>query len=578
MKTIFAKTLAFGLAITSAVVADSTGSILYPAANNEAEVYARVIELKHAGTSNGHLLATFENWYTKSEDNSNSNGTAAPYIIRESTDDGSTWSTIAEVYDPLNGTGHPTGYMWQPFLFEFPKKLGNYPEGTILLVGNTVPADGSFTEFFSWRSSDHGKTWDPVNSWQKGGAGGSGIWEPFIYLGANDELIAVFSDERNHTEHSQMLVHVISTDGGDTWSDPVQDVASPVQVNRPGMATVAKMDNGKYVMAYEFCGEPNCLVHYKISDDGVNWDASDDGVKIETFDGLTGGASPYVVWVEEIKSLVLACHFVMASTDDEHSAQWYRAVFLNLNHGKGPWDWAPSPWAVSDASSACNANYSPDLLPSGHGGLVRYTAPTSTGASGYCEENTGIAVIGYLPYSSNFSDNGQSGWNNYGGNWSVKEDTYRVTTDSNTDLALTGSTAWKDYSSSVQVKLGSPDSNAGISARVTSPTIGDNTFKGYTAYINSGTGKISLVRQDYSSGYMEMTSASVSGGLSESQFYQLELIVSGYNISATVSPVGSSDGTTISYQDTTYSKGLFGLYASNGDATFQSVSVVAVSS
>jgi hypothetical protein len=42
-------------------------------------------------------------------------------------------------------------------------ELGGYPEGTILLVGNIVPQNKSLTQFFTWRSADHGRTWDPVS-------------------------------------------------------------------------------------------------------------------------------------------------------------------------------------------------------------------------------------------------------------------------------------------------------------------------------------------------------------------------------------------------------------------------------
>ncbi|KAJ5974160.1 hypothetical protein N7481_011370 [Penicillium waksmanii] len=48
------------------VSADSGGSFLWnPPWFNEANVYARMIKLQHAGDRNGKLLATWEHWYTK---------------------------------------------------------------------------------------------------------------------------------------------------------------------------------------------------------------------------------------------------------------------------------------------------------------------------------------------------------------------------------------------------------------------------------------------------------------------------------------------------------------------------------
>ncbi|KAK9342100.1 Sialidase [Lipomyces starkeyi] len=570
------KTLAaLGLLWASGTFANSFGSSLYPpAAPNEAMVYARVIELKNAGAKDGNLLATFENWYTESPTSIQTNGSAAPFVILESADSGTTWSPIAEVYDPQTGSGHPASYMYQPFLFEFPQTLGTYPAGTILLVGNTVPADGSYTDFFSWRSSDQGQTWTPVGSWQQGGPAGSGIWEPFLYLNSQGQLVAVFSDERDNTHHSQKLVHVVSDDGGDTWGPVVEDVASGAQPDRPGMATVAKMgDKGQYVMSYEFCGQPNCVVHYKLSDNGVTWNAPDIGHPVQTTDGLYGGASPYIAWVSETNSLVLSAHFVWTSMNDQQSEESYRAIFVNSNGGQGLWNWAPSPWRVSNASESCNANYSPNLLPLGYGGLVRYTAPTSPGSSGLCEEGTGVASVGYLPYSSNFSANGQAGWNNYGGSWSINGGAFSVSTDSNTDLALTGSTGWSNYSASVQVQLGSSAVNAGLVTRVSSPSTGVNSFKGYAAYLMAGSGNLTLVREDYRTGYLQLGSVQVNGGLQQGTWYQLDFEASGFQLNVTVSSVGGSTTTSLTAQDSSYSQGMIGLYATGGSAAFQNVEV-----
>jgi hypothetical protein len=114
-------------------LADGPGNLLYtPTSATEANAYARVIELRHAGADNGMLLATFEHWYT--------NGQPSDHIIRASKDGGATWSTLATVPDSLTGPGHPVSQMWQPFLFEFPTQLGAYPAGTIMLLGNTVAA------------------------------------------------------------------------------------------------------------------------------------------------------------------------------------------------------------------------------------------------------------------------------------------------------------------------------------------------------------------------------------------------------------------------------------------------------
>ncbi|KAH8812604.1 Sialidase, partial [Xylogone sp. PMI_703] len=405
------------IGVISPVFADSWGSYLWdPPVDNEANVYARVIELKHAGSMNGKLLATWEHWYTLDSTSMLPNGTEGNFIIRESDDAGNSWNTLTTVRDTQTGPGHPCARFWQPFFFEFPRRLGKYPEGTLLLVGNLVPTNKTFTEFFTWRSMDHGRTWDPVGAWQHGGTTGVGIWEPFLYLDNRGRLVAIFSDERDTENHSQMLVHVVSEDGGDSWGEVVRDVASTAQTDRPGMATVALMDNGDYIMSYEICGRPNCPVHVKTSKDGVTWNAGDVGSSVITDGGIYPGSSPYTIWDPSTKQVVLASHAIWSISTDTQAPEFHRAVFINKNHGKGAWFWSPSPWYVYNGSGLCNSNYSPNLLPLSKG-IIRYTAPASEGTSGLCSERTGEAPIGMLPYYANFSANGQSGWINFGGNW-----------------------------------------------------------------------------------------------------------------------------------------------------------------
>src|SRR5487761_1380371 len=140
--------------LTRAAHANAIGHPVYQTtSSSEVTGYARVIQLQNSGSLwNGELLATFEHWYT--------NGTNVPLIIRQSTDGGNTWSTLATVYDP-NGNND----MFEPALFEYPTALGSYPAGTLLLVANSIEGGSAPTEnFMSWRSTDHGATWTYVNT------------------------------------------------------------------------------------------------------------------------------------------------------------------------------------------------------------------------------------------------------------------------------------------------------------------------------------------------------------------------------------------------------------------------------
>lgn len=555
--------VAVGLLSTTAG-ADGPGSRLYtPTSSNESNAYARMIELHHAGKANGRLLATFEHW--------TNDGTPAEFIIRSSDDGGKSFSTLSTVTDPLRQTGHPVSHFWQPSLYEFGHRIAGYPAGTLLLMGNLVPADSSYTEFFSWRSTDHGKTWRPIGIVQKGGPGGTGIWEPFITTDARGELVTFFSDERDFPRHSQMLDEIISTDGGQHWSTPVRVVASALPADRPGMATVARMGaHGKYAMSFELCGRVNCEVHVKFSADGRNWGpARDVGTKVVTTDGRYFGHSPTITWVSG--RLVLAAQNVFSTGTNQPTGENYRAIFTNNHFGRGPWSWSPAPWTVSHSSSDCNANYSPWLLPTDDG-RVRYTAPVSIGTSGPCAEATGVGGVGTLPVRDTFATTGGAGWNTYGGTWSARGGSYTVTAGGEVGpKALIGSTGWRNYTVTADVTITSASGDAGVIARVSNPAVGVDSYDGYLAFFDVGAKTLDLARED--GGYEPF--ASVRVPVSAGTTYRLSLRVQGSRLTTSITPAAGGATTRLSFTDpyASFGSGLAGLRDHAGTATFSQVRI-----
>jgi len=95
-------------------------------------LYPRALRLQYSGSSNGTMLATFEQ---------STSGTPV-FPIYRSTDNGNTWAQISSVADTQNGWG----MRWEPFLYELPIAIGNYPAGTILAAGDSVPANRSATK------------------------------------------------------------------------------------------------------------------------------------------------------------------------------------------------------------------------------------------------------------------------------------------------------------------------------------------------------------------------------------------------------------------------------------------------
>ena len=129
----------------------------------------------------------------------------------------------------------------------------------------------------------------------------------------NDMLVCYYSDQRDPA-HGQKLVHQTTTDGV-TWGDVVDDVAYANYTSRPGMTTVAQMEDGRYVMTYENGGGAvdgvlpvtyTFPVYYKISEDPLGFDAVE-GMPIVTNDTerVVPVSSPYIIeWNGE---LIVSC-------------------------------------------------------------------------------------------------------------------------------------------------------------------------------------------------------------------------------------------------------------------------------
>ena len=305
-------------------------------------MYPRVIELHHVhkpldapvdGTPrNGTLLATFEEYRP---------GTPV-FPIYRSDDKGKTWYRFSEVPDTKNGWGNK----FQPHLFEFPCQIGDFPAGTIMIAGNSIPEDLSVTEIVCYVSCDHGKTWEYLSTVVTGGTAMVDgkeqklrpVWEPFLMLDKNGDLVCYYSDERFAGEgYNQLLAYQVSKDGGKTWGEEIYNVAIDDGIMRPGMPVISKMANGRYLMTYEMVGLPRFDLYFKTSDDGLDWgDPADFGTRCET---LTENISeaPYCLWVPQggPNGTVIAS----ARRDGDYDRFRDPCHFMaNYKNGEGPWE------------------------------------------------------------------------------------------------------------------------------------------------------------------------------------------------------------------------------------------------
>jgi len=170
------------------------------------------------------------------------------FPVYKSRDGGSTWKELSRIQDQVNGWG----LRYQPDLYRLPTSVGKFPKGTILAAGSSIPSDLSKTQLVLYASNDDGKTWKFVSSYADGGAaepvnGVPAVWEPFL-LYHKGQLIIYYSDQRD-PKYGQKLVHTTSSDLY-TWSALVDDVHYPTYTDRPGMTTVTRLPNGKFMMTY----------------------------------------------------------------------------------------------------------------------------------------------------------------------------------------------------------------------------------------------------------------------------------------------------------------------------------------
>lgn len=241
--------------------------------------YQRLVKLEHNGDNNGTLFVTGQ-WSQNS------------FPIYRSTDDGKNWTlitTVVEMFDTsLNGN-------WQPHIFELPNKVGDMPEGTLLLAGCSH-AD-SRTAMCIWRSFDLGKTWEEYTIVDKHNGPG-GLWEPFLICDEDGSLVCFYSDESEVSDYGgQRLVFKVSKDGK-TWGEKKYCVAPENKHLRPGMVTVAKAGDNGYVMAYEMIGSStlNGILYSKSSESLTEWDYTDYGTLIKTEQNVVASHTPYCEW------------------------------------------------------------------------------------------------------------------------------------------------------------------------------------------------------------------------------------------------------------------------------------------
>lgn len=199
-------------------------------------------------------------------------GTKLQFSVSE--DAGNTWKVISTLAHPARDMDN--GQMLV---------LKN---GDILMACRSVRWQESY-QLPVYRSSDNGKTWEFLSIIdEKNGAPGSlgnpdkGVYEPHLYYLENGDISVMYANEKHVTEipsYSQIISQKISHDGGKTWGSEIWvawDCNSPQL--RPGMPVFLRMKDGRYIVVFEVVNLvltmlESASIYYKISDDGIHWEA-----------------------------------------------------------------------------------------------------------------------------------------------------------------------------------------------------------------------------------------------------------------------------------------------------------------
>lgn len=325
--------------------------------------YAKIVVLKNSGSANGTQLVTFDQLVLQSG--------VQVYPIYRSTDNGTSWTHVTDVnpsatFPTLTRTA-------QPFLFEVTQTTGSLTAGTLLLAGMIMPADRSSSRLVVYKSTNQGTSWSYLSTIDTGGPAvydpspsstTSTVWEPSLAIDSSGGLVAYFSDERQKASNVlQAVSYRRSTDGGATWGSLVNVSAPTNKSDRPGMITVTKLGDGRYMATFEVVNRPSLSqntapVYYKISNDGLNWGSTTTiGTPITLADGRGIGSSPYVKWVPSggpKGMVVVASKWSLTSSGAIDGGQ---NLYVNYNLGDGPWERLPMA-VTHDATDTQGGNFS----------------------------------------------------------------------------------------------------------------------------------------------------------------------------------------------------------------------------
>ncbi|GGH08212.1 arabinofuranosidase catalytic domain-containing protein [Silvibacterium dinghuense] len=208
-------------------------------------------------------------------------------------------------------------------------------------------------------------------------------------------------------------------------------------------------------------------------------------------------------------------------------------------------------------------------------GVMTSGAPSATTMSSVQSNIISAGYAGMLPYHDGFGSGSATGWTTYDGTWSVSGSSYlNSTVDTDGDKAITGATAWDNYTLQGDVQITGGGGNAGLNFRVTNPGDGTDSLDGYYLGVDLD-GNLVFGREYY--GWTLLQQAAISGGVTSNVWYHLTVQANGCTFTVSGQPVGSTTATSFTYTDTgcTYTAGAIGVRSYNSSAAWRDISVAA---
>ena len=358
--------------------------------------YVSVIRLAHApdAAANGRLLMAFERPHRD----------GIPLYM--SGDDGDHWRYLHDVGGTDAVIAGRDPLRWQPNLVELSRAAGGLPAGSLLLSANATARDaqGRITgeDLQVYASTDGGAHWRYRGSIIRGGGDpgdkdNKGVWEPDLHQLDDGRLVAYYSTEQHKADgYNQALAHKVSRDGGAHWGSEVLDVAVPGGVQRPGMATVARLPDGRYAMTYELIdGSHNGQVFIRFSRDGLDWgNPQRAGTPVATASGAWPAACPVVRWfpVGGPQGVLMISAERAGGGGDEagHALYWNNAL------GRGSWWEVPAP--VQKNTGNIHAGWTQALLRRTDGRFLHVTSSSSPQAPTAADANSIVAASAGLRF------------------------------------------------------------------------------------------------------------------------------------------------------------------------------------